>query len=217
RGTVSVSGGQWRAPRPPLRSRHAPRERGCPSRGTRHGSSGQRRAPRSNAWAASECRRLRARACARARARGARPRRRPGRRSRSPTARARSRRPRAAGRRRRQRRPDGECLGSYRPCATLTRFGRLLRIAASRYAKGAVIRASRGALVGYRQKDNWRNLGRVLPPRSTRRDHAMYEANTERTELVSRESNGITVRLLWSRSTNLVTVTVADVANDEYF
>jgi len=45
----------------------------------------------------------------------------------------------------------------------------------------------------------------------------MYEATTERTELVSRESNGITVRLLWSRSTNLVTVTVADVANDEYF
>jgi hypothetical protein len=38
-----------------------------------------------------------------------------------------------------------------------------------------------------------------------------------RTELASRESNGITVRLLWSRSTNLVTVTVADVANDDYF
>ena len=108
-------------------------------------------------------------------------------------------------------------MGSYRPCANLTRFGRLLRIAASRYAKGAVIRASRGALVGYRHKANWRNLGRVMPPRSTRRDHEMYEATTERTELVSRESNGITVRLLWSRSTNLVTVTVADVANDEYF
>ena len=45
----------------------------------------------------------------------------------------------------------------------------------------------------------------------------MYEATTERTELVSRESNGITVRLLWSLSTNLVSVTVADVANDEYF
>ena len=45
----------------------------------------------------------------------------------------------------------------------------------------------------------------------------MDEAPTERTELVSRESNGITVRLLWSRSTNLVTVTVADAPNDEYF
>jgi hypothetical protein len=38
-----------------------------------------------------------------------------------------------------------------------------------------------------------------------------------RTELISRESNGITVRLLWTRSTNLVTVAVADAANDEYF
>ena len=38
-----------------------------------------------------------------------------------------------------------------------------------------------------------------------------------RTELASRESSGITVRLLWSRSTNLVTVTVADTANDDYF
>jgi len=45
----------------------------------------------------------------------------------------------------------------------------------------------------------------------------MDEAPTERTELVSRESNGITVRLFWSRSTNLVTVTVADVANNDYF
>jgi hypothetical protein len=41
--------------------------------------------------------------------------------------------------------------------------------------------------------------------------------NTWRTELASRESNGITVSLFWTRSTNLVTVTVADVANDEYF
>jgi hypothetical protein len=40
---------------------------------------------------------------------------------------------------------------------------------------------------------------------------------TWRTELMSRESNGITVRLLWSRATNLVTVAVADAANDEHF
>jgi hypothetical protein len=40
---------------------------------------------------------------------------------------------------------------------------------------------------------------------------------TWRTELASRESNGITVILLWSRSTNLVTVTVADAATDDYF
>jgi hypothetical protein len=40
---------------------------------------------------------------------------------------------------------------------------------------------------------------------------------TWRTELISRESNGITVRLLWSRATNLVTVAVDDVASDEYF
>jgi hypothetical protein len=47
----------------------------------------------------------------------------------------------------------------------------------------------------------------------------MFEATDEpwRTELASRESNGITVRLFWSRSTNLVTVTVADAANDDYF
>jgi hypothetical protein len=38
-----------------------------------------------------------------------------------------------------------------------------------------------------------------------------------RTELMSRESNGITVRLLWSRATNLVTVAVADVASEDYF
>jgi hypothetical protein len=40
---------------------------------------------------------------------------------------------------------------------------------------------------------------------------------TWRTELMSRESNGITVRLLWSRATNLVTVAVADAANEDYF
>jgi hypothetical protein len=38
-----------------------------------------------------------------------------------------------------------------------------------------------------------------------------------RTELASRESSGMTVRLLWTRSTNLVAVAVADAANDEYF
>jgi hypothetical protein len=40
---------------------------------------------------------------------------------------------------------------------------------------------------------------------------------TWRTELASRESNGITVRLLWSRSTNLVTVAVADAGTGDYF
>jgi hypothetical protein len=47
----------------------------------------------------------------------------------------------------------------------------------------------------------------------------MFEASDEtwRTELATRESNGITVRLFWSRSTNLVTVAVADTANDDYF
>jgi hypothetical protein len=46
----------------------------------------------------------------------------------------------------------------------------------------------------------------------------MFEAtDIRRTELASRESNGVTVTLLWSRSTNLVTVTVADAATDDYF
>jgi hypothetical protein len=40
---------------------------------------------------------------------------------------------------------------------------------------------------------------------------------TWQTEPATRESNGITVRLLWSRSVNLVTVTVADAANDDFF
>ena len=40
---------------------------------------------------------------------------------------------------------------------------------------------------------------------------------TWRTELASRESSGVTVRLLWSRSTNLVSVAVDDPANDESF
>lgn len=38
-----------------------------------------------------------------------------------------------------------------------------------------------------------------------------------RTELASRETNGITVRLFWSRSTNLVTVSVDDAANGDHF
>jgi len=47
----------------------------------------------------------------------------------------------------------------------------------------------------------------------------MFEAidDISRTELASRETNGITVRLLWSRSTNLVTVAVDDAANDDSF
>jgi hypothetical protein len=47
----------------------------------------------------------------------------------------------------------------------------------------------------------------------------MIEAidDISRTELASRETNGITVRLFWSRSTNLVTVSVDDAANGEYF
>jgi hypothetical protein len=40
---------------------------------------------------------------------------------------------------------------------------------------------------------------------------------TWRTELMSRESCGITVRLLWSKATNLVTVSVVDAASDDYF
>jgi hypothetical protein len=47
----------------------------------------------------------------------------------------------------------------------------------------------------------------------------MFEAmdDISRTELASRETNGITVTLLWSRSTNLVTVAVDDAANDDHF
>ena len=47
----------------------------------------------------------------------------------------------------------------------------------------------------------------------------MDEATHEpwRTELASRESSGITVRLFWSRSTNLVTVSVDDTPNNDYF
>jgi hypothetical protein len=47
----------------------------------------------------------------------------------------------------------------------------------------------------------------------------MFEATDDisRTELASRGTNGITVRLLWSRSTNVVTVAVVDDANDDHF
>jgi hypothetical protein len=47
----------------------------------------------------------------------------------------------------------------------------------------------------------------------------MFEATDDisRTELASRQTNGVTVRLLWSRSTNLVTVTVDDADNGDYF
>jgi hypothetical protein len=47
----------------------------------------------------------------------------------------------------------------------------------------------------------------------------MFEPTDEawRTELASREGNGITVRLFWSQSTRLVTVAVADSATDDYF
>jgi hypothetical protein len=47
----------------------------------------------------------------------------------------------------------------------------------------------------------------------------MFEPSHEtwRTELMSRESSGITVRLLWSRTTNLVTIAVADAGSDECF
>ena len=40
---------------------------------------------------------------------------------------------------------------------------------------------------------------------------------TWRTDLMSRESNGITVTLFWSRATNLVTVAVTDAASDDCF
>ena len=44
---------------------------------------------------------------------------------------------------------------------------------------------------------------------------SIYEAWP--TELMSRESSGITVRMLWSRATNLVTIAVDDAASDDYF
>lgn len=47
----------------------------------------------------------------------------------------------------------------------------------------------------------------------------MFEGQDDirQTELASRETNGLTVRLLWSRSTNLVTVAVDDAAIDNHF
>ena len=47
----------------------------------------------------------------------------------------------------------------------------------------------------------------------------MFKATDDisQTELASRAMNGVTVRLLWSRSTNLVTVAVDDSGNDDYF
>jgi len=47
----------------------------------------------------------------------------------------------------------------------------------------------------------------------------MSESTEEvwRTELMSRESSGITVRMLWSRATNLVTIAVDDAASGDYF
>jgi hypothetical protein len=47
----------------------------------------------------------------------------------------------------------------------------------------------------------------------------MFEAKDDisRTELASREANGVTVRLLWTRSTSLVTVAVDDGVNDDHF
>jgi hypothetical protein len=47
----------------------------------------------------------------------------------------------------------------------------------------------------------------------------MFEAaqDISRTELAARETSGLTVRLLWSRATNLVTVAVDDAANDDHF
>jgi len=47
----------------------------------------------------------------------------------------------------------------------------------------------------------------------------MFEGidDISRTELATREASGITVRLLWTRSTNLVTVAVDDATSDDYF
>jgi hypothetical protein len=48
---------------------------------------------------------------------------------------------------------------------------------------------------------------------------AMFEATDDisRTELASRETNGVVVRLLWNRLKSLVFVAVDDAANDDYF
>jgi hypothetical protein len=38
-----------------------------------------------------------------------------------------------------------------------------------------------------------------------------------RTELAARDNHGISVKLFWTRGIDLLTVTVSDAANDEYF
>lgn len=38
-----------------------------------------------------------------------------------------------------------------------------------------------------------------------------------RTELAARDNHGISVKLLWTRATDALTVTVSDAANDGYF
>jgi hypothetical protein len=47
----------------------------------------------------------------------------------------------------------------------------------------------------------------------------MFDASDDisRTEMASRETNGVTVRLFWTRSTSLVTLAVDDAANDNHF
>ena len=75
---------------------------------------------------------------------------------------------------------------------------------ASGYVQTHAIRVGRGALVGYRERPRCGNLGGVM-------------ADEWRTELASRENNGISVKLFWSRATNLATVAVSDHANDDYF
>jgi hypothetical protein len=52
-------------------------------------------------------------------------------------------------------------------------------------------------------------LQRTLRPMHERVDQA------RRTELMSRECNGLTVRLLWSRQTKVVTVAVIDAASGD--
>jgi hypothetical protein len=86
---------------------------------------------------------------------------------------------------------------------------------ASGYAKRRAIGVEEGALVGWRESLPGANLSCVTTE-PLGRDLAMYDL-TGRTELTSRESNGVTVTLLWSRSTNLVTVAVDDTLSDDYF
>jgi len=47
----------------------------------------------------------------------------------------------------------------------------------------------------------------------------MYQATFgyQRTELAEREDNGVSVALYWTRATNVLTVTVADVTTGDYF